>query len=235
MSKYIHENLKSETWDYLLKRLVWRQLEFIKDKKVLDFGSGYGFTASHFGMENEVVAVEPAKEMIDKSVNDGSYVQVHGGIERLKEFNDESFDVIICHNVLEYVPDKERVLKEFDRLLKKEGILSVVKHNRAGRVMQMVVLLNNFDEARNILNGGNSVASQFGTIGYYEDEYLTDILAGYDTVKNYGIRTFWDLQQNQEIHKDEEWQEKMIEMEERVSEINEYRKIAFFHHIILKK
>jgi len=34
-------------------------------------------------------------------------------------------------------------MKEFVRILKKTGYISISKHNRAGRVMQMVVLLNN--------------------------------------------------------------------------------------------
>lgn len=49
------------------------------------------------------------------------------------------------------------------------------------------------------------------------------------------MRTFWDMQQNQEIHKDIEWQENMLEMELRVSDLDEYKNIAFFHHLILKK
>ena len=51
----------------------------------------------------------------------------------------------------------------------------------------------------------------------------------------FGIRTFWDLQQNQAKHSEEEWQEKMIQLEMRVSQIEEFRKIAFFHHLILGK
>lgn len=43
------------------------------------------------------------------------------------------------------------------------------------------------------------------------------------------------MQQNQEIHKDADWQEKMIQVEMRVSDIEEYRDIAFFHHLIITK
>lgn len=50
-----------------------------------------------------------------------------------------------------------------------------------------------------------------------------------------GIRTFWDLQQNQQKHGDEDWQEKMMQLELRVSQMQEYRDIAFFHHLLLKK
>ncbi len=49
------------------------------------------------------------------------------------------------------------------------------------------------------------------------------------------MRTFWDLQQNQEIQADPQWQEKMLQIEKRVSDIKEYQDIAFFHHLILEK
>ena len=49
---------------------------------------------------------------------------------------------------------------------------------------------------------------------------------------SYGIRTFWDLQQKQERHDQEEWQKSMAQLEMRVSQIDEYRNIAFFHHLI---
>ncbi len=49
--------------------------------------------------------------------------------------------------MLEYALDKEDIVNEFARILKPEGKLSIVKHNRSGRVMQMVVLLNDFERA----------------------------------------------------------------------------------------
>ena len=50
-----------------------------------------------------------------------------------------------------------------------------------------------------------------------------------------GIRTFWDLQQNQEIQEDKAWQEQMLEIELKVSDLEEYKSIASFHHVILRK
>ena len=49
------------------------------------------------------------------------------------------------------------------------------------------------------------------------------------------MRAFWDLQQNQEIQKNNAWQEKMLKMELKVSELEEYKAIASFHHVILRK
>ena len=50
-----------------------------------------------------------------------------------------------------------------------------------------------------------------------------------------GLRTFWDLQQIQEIQNDEEWQKKMIDIEMRVSQNPDFQRIAFFHHLMFEK
>ena len=222
-------------WEHLLKRILWTQIGQLQGKRILDFGSGIGVTANYYAAENDVVAVEPSKESVLQRWNDYSYCQIIGSTDVLRTMEDESFDVIFCHNVLEYAPDRENILREFYRLLKPQGIISLVKHNRPGRVMQMVVLLNEFEKADALLNGEDSCASAYGTIHYYEDADIPKWCNGLRIRDTLGIRTFWDLQQKQECHKDSVWQEKMIEAELRVSQIPPYRDIAFFRHLILEK
>ncbi|WP_275298949.1 class I SAM-dependent methyltransferase [Clostridium sp. YIM B02500] len=142
-------------WELLQKQITWSQLNFIHNKRVLDFGSGRGITASYFACDNEVVAIEPDNKMISERIAENYYTQICGNINNLKEFDDESFDVILCHNVFEYALEREEVTKEFARILKKGGVLSILKHNKAGRIMQMIVLLNNFDHANELLDGKN--------------------------------------------------------------------------------
>lgn len=101
--------------------------------------------------------------------------------------------------------------------------------------MQMVVLLNNFEEATNLLNGSNSQAQQFGTINYYDDSDILNWCSGLVLQQTFGSRTFWDLQQNQEIQKDKEWQKKMFDIEMRVSQNPDFQRIAFFHHLMFEK
>lgn len=79
------------------------------------------------------------------------------------------------------------------------------------------------------------MASKYGVIHYYEDADIENWCPELTITQTRGIRTFWDMQQNQEIHKDVGWQEKMIEIEMRVSDMKEYQDIAFFHHLILEK
>lgn len=222
-------------WERLFKKIVWAQLGDIEEKKILDFGSGEGITANHFAKNNEVVAIEPSEKMLAAAWKDYEYTQITGDVNALASFENDTFDVVICHNVLEYIDDKAAVIKALTRVLKKDGILSIAKHNRAGRVMQMAVLLDDFEKANALLDGENSSASKFGAIRYYEDDNVTEWVHELRISEVYGIRTFWDLQQNQEKHGDEDWQEKMMQLEMRVSQIPEYRDIAFFHHLIIKK
>ena len=230
------QTLKSlPPWDALMKRMVWQQLGEIENKRILDFGSGAGVTSNHYAQKNSVVAIEPSEDAVNARWQELSYQQLLGSTDKLKELPSESFDVIICHNVLEYALDRKDILTEFARVLKPDGYISLVKHNRPGRVMQMVVLLNNFEHANALLDGKAGASGQYGAIHYYDDSEIEVWNPGLKITKTLGMRTFWDLQQNQECHKDADWQEKILQLEHRVEELEEYKQIAFFHHLIIKK
>lgn len=222
-------------WDALLKRMLWQQLDFVQGCDVLDFGSGMGETAAHLAACNRVVAVEPSAEMLSARERKPVYTQLTGSVEQLAHMPDGSFDVVICHNVLEYVQDRAAVLRELTRVLKEGGLFSLCKHNRPGRVMQMAVLLNDFDHAHALLDGSYGVSSQFGPIRYYDDEEPLRACPQLMLEKLYGLRTFWDLQQNQQCHGDPAWQEAVLRLEMRVSAMPEYQAIAFFHHMLMRK
>ena len=231
----MHRITELPAWERLFKRIVWSQIGDLKGLSILDFGSGEGVTADHYAADNSLTAVEPSEEMLANAWKDHEYTQIVGDVSALSRFDDNSFDFIICHNVLEYIDDKQTVIRELARVLKPGGRISIVKHNRAGRVMQMAVLLDDIEKANALLDGKNSTASKFGAIRYYNDRDITEWSSRLKPVDSYGIRTFWDLQQNQEKHDQEEWQEKMAQLETRVSQMDEYRQIAFFHHLILTK
>lgn len=220
------------TWEYLQKRMTWAQLGEVKGKRVLDFGSGSGASAAHFAaLDNEVVAVEPAPP---EECFPGEYTFLKGGVEALAGL--EPFDLILCHNVLEYVQDKAAVVRVLADKLKPGGTLSVIKHNRPGRVMQMAVLLNEFDRAHALLDGGDDAqAVAYGAIRYYEDGDIPRWAPALKPVKTLGQRTFWDLQQNQDRQTDPAWRERMLALEHRVADRPEYLAVAFFHHLFLEK
>jgi len=221
-------------WGRLFYRLVWHNLEF-KDRKMLDFGSGFGLTANHLAECNAVTAVEPNAELLEHRICDHRYEQIIGSIDKLKEMEGGSFDVILCHNVLEYIENRADLIAEFHRLLKHDGILSIVKHNKNGKVMHKAVFENNIDEAMSLLNGENATSQNFGTINEYEIEDLQDCIAErFVLEKVYGIRTFYGIQPNS-FKSDPDWEERMFMLECAVENDTAYTNIAFFQHLLLKR
>ena len=221
-------------WGHLFYRLVWHNLEF-EGKKILDFGSGFGVTANHLAGSNEVIAVEPAGELRENRISDNPYEQIEGSIDSLKGMDAGSFDVILCHNVLEYMKDRADVIAEFHRLLKAGGILSIVKHNKNGKIMHKAVFENNIDEAMALLNGEKAVSQNFGMIDEYELDDLNDWIADRFVLdKLYGIRTFFGIQPNS-FKEETDWEDKMFMLESAVEDDPAFSNVAFFQHLILKK
>ena len=151
----------------------------------------------------------------------------------MANLEDASFDVILCHNVLEYVEDRKLVLEEFTRLLKPDGLLSIVKHNEVGRVLQTVVFENDTRKALNLLAGQDLETHSMGLAQAYDLDAVVEDLAL--EVKNYqGIRVFYGLQDNR-FKGQEGWRESMLQMELAVCQEPPYRDMAFFQHYSLKR
>lgn len=226
------ENLQ-QPWGQLYYDILFEQLQDIKGKRVLDFGSGFGLVANHLAKENQVLAVEPNEEMVVLRAQDHPYQQLVGSLDQLANLEDASFDVILCHNVLEYVEDRKLVLEEFTRLLKPDGLLSIVKHNEVGRVLQTVVFENDTRKALNLLAGQDLETHSMGLAQAYDLDAVVEDLAL--EVKNYqGIRVFYGLQDNR-FKGQEGWRESMLKMELAVCQEPPYRDMAFFQHYWLTR
>lgn len=226
------ENLQ-QPWGQLYYDILFEQLQDIKGKRVLDFGSGFGLVANHLAKENQVLAVEPNEEMVALRTQDYSYQQLVGSLDQLANLEDASFDVILCHNVLEYVEDRKLVLEEFTRLLKPDGLLSIVKHNEVGRVLQTVVFENDTRKALNLLAGQDLETHSMGLAQAYDLDAVVEDLA-FEVQHYQGIRVFYGLQDN--LFKGQDgWRESMLQMELAVCQDSPYRDMAFFQHYSLKR
>ena len=226
-----------QPWGRMFYEMIFKQLNITNDKRIriLDFGAGFCITANHYAKNHDVVAVEPNEEMYSLRVEENEYTLITQGLDYLKTVPDNSIDFVICHNVLEYVENKEEILKQLVRVLKQEGTLSIIKHNLFGRVMGSAVLGDNPHAALDLLN---NVAedSMFGNRDVYGNEFLTDLLSGEMALsETYGIRAFFGLSSNNEIKYTDDWYKTMLELEAKASTMDEFRKIAFFNHLIFKK
>ena len=234
----MNENLKYY-YDYTISPLgklfyqsVWEQLPHIQNKKVLDFGSGFGFTSEYISKNNEVVSIEKDQEIIEYAQK-GQYKQLKGDYDILKSLEPNSFDVIICHLVFEFIDDYSNILKEFSRILKKDGFISIVRHNKQGRIIQALTLEEAYDEVSDLLDGKDSYSPTFGDIKYLKDEDILSNIKDFYVDSSYGVRVFASLQTNEMREKDN-WIESMMRVERKVYSLDEYKNISYFNHLILR-
>lgn len=232
-----YRSMVDQPWGRMFYELIYKQLDLsdCKKLKILDFGAGFCITADHYAKSHDVTAVEPSDEMRALRVGDNPYTLVGGGIDYLRDMDADSFDLVICHNVLEYADDKEAILKHLVRVTKPGGILSVVKHNLYGRVMATAVMSDDPKSALSLLDQG-AEKSMFGKRDVYSNEWITDLLKDEMTlIDTYGIRTFFGLSSNNDIKYTDDWYQSMLELETKACSMDEYRKVAFFNHLIFAK
>lgn len=229
-----YKEMLTQPWGKIMYELIFAQLEGIKGKRILDFGAGFGLTAQHLSQENTVTAIEPNADMLFAD-DSQTFTKLQGSLDALKQLPSEQFEVIIFHNVMEYIPADERssYFKEFERLLVSGGELSLIKHNQAGKVMQAVVFENNVELALGLLDGQAKSAHSFGEAHTYSLEDLKEYTSL--TLQNYrGLRTFYALQPNS-VKTEEGWLDNLVKTELAVANLKPYKDIAFLQHITLVK
>lgn len=82
-------------------------------------------------------------------------------------------------------------------------------------------------------DNGNNL---FGKRGTYDNEMLLRFAESNGLVCKdiFGIRTFFAVSANFEIKYTEEWYKGMLELEMQTCDIEEYKNISFFHHLVFK-
>jgi ubiquinone/menaquinone biosynthesis C-methylase UbiE len=91
--------------------------------RLLDVGCGTGHHLVRLrGRGFEVAGIDGSEEMLEhaRAINPGTTIH-HADVEALP-FPDASLDVVICIEVLRYLPDPTRCLREMARVLKPGGI-----------------------------------------------------------------------------------------------------------------
>lgn len=232
-----YRNLIEQPWGKMFYDMIFRQLDLPKDRKlnILDYGAGFCVTASNYAESHNVTAYEPNPEMFKKRV-DGDYklITTQNDLDKLEK---NSFDVVICHNVLEYVSNPVEILNEITKFLKPNGVLSIVKHNLKGRILAQAVFSDDPVGALKLLNGqSDNGTNLFGKRGTYDNKMLLNFAEsnGFECENIFGIRTFFAMSTNFEVKYTDEWYKNMLELEMQTCDIDEYKNFSFFHHLIFK-
>lgn len=128
---YRKHTTKSKAQKYLIERfydVFMTEVEKLQPETVLDVGCGEGFTLERFHKKKigkKLVGIDFLKTAIDIGKKERPYLDLNVGNIYDIPFKDNSFDLVICSEVLEHVDDPKKGLKELARVTKKNAILSV--------------------------------------------------------------------------------------------------------------
>ncbi|HEY0080443.1 MAG TPA: methyltransferase domain-containing protein [Pyrinomonadaceae bacterium] len=112
-----------------------------------------------------------------------------------KLYSPDSFDLVICHNLLEYVADPSAVLKAIGRVTRRGGLVSLVARNRAGEALRAALKLHDFPQAEHALRAETVRESLYGGPARLFDPPTLRTLAeehGFDVVAERGVRVVAD-------------------------------------------
>jgi S-adenosylmethionine-dependent methyltransferase len=199
----------------LRSELAWENLRRIlpldaSKRRALDVGGGTGFaTVQLAGLGHEVVLLDSSDQMLRIARREADACSVtprisfcHADTGQLRElFAAESFDVVVCHNLLEYSEVPSTTVRDMVRVLRTDGVLSILVRNRAGEVLKDAVKSGDWKLAAANLTAETVVDTLYGNrMRLFTPTDLHEMLAqaGFEAVAEHGVRVFFDYlaQQN---------------------------------------
>ena len=128
LQKHLNPNPVQRYLVWRFHRQVASLLKMTGAERILDAGCGEGFVLSYLLRENEgrlftgldcsLEAIEMARRMVP-----GTFF--HVADLREMPYGDDSFDLVICLEVLEHLPDPHRGLRELRRVTSAHCLVSV--------------------------------------------------------------------------------------------------------------
>jgi S-adenosylmethionine-dependent methyltransferase len=203
----------------------------------LDLGCGTGATAVRLArLGFHVTAVDSSPAMLDLAkstiqdagVADSILVQ-HGDVTQVTNlFPATSFDVILCHNLLEYLDDPNAAVCGAARALRNSSaILSVLVRNRAGEVLKAAIQAGDLAAAENNLAAEWAQESLYGgQVRLFTSDSLRGLLtaASLVTIAERGVRVLADYLPSR-ISGGADY-ERILELERKLGKQPEYAAVA---------
>jgi 2-polyprenyl-6-hydroxyphenyl methylase/3-demethylubiquinone-9 3-methyltransferase len=128
-------------------RLAWmdRQIDWT-GKQVLDLGCAGGFMSEALAARGaQVTGIDPAEEAIAAARahagQSGLNIRYDIGVGEALPYEDQSFDAVVCVDVLEHVADLQQVIREIARVLRPRALFlfDTINRNPLARLATITV------------------------------------------------------------------------------------------------
>lgn len=217
------------------------------EMRILDAGGGNGLDAIPFAKQgHKIDLVDYSPEMLtdiqDRILQENLSAQITTHLADVTNildlFPDTKFDLILCHNVLQYIDDVPLLFRNLANLLRPNGVISIVSINRYSTPYHTAFLDNNLSETFAQLNTRTSKARIFDAVmtNYCADE-IKELLENVKIVVegDYGLRCLCDYWANNEQKSDPGIFEQLEQLEFALTELHPYKLLARYYQVVGRK
>ncbi len=219
--------------------------EFLPERKgvlrALDLGCGTGTTAARLAvlgvhvtlLDSSPAMLELAQRAAEAAgVVDRITIKLGDAADLCDLLTSEPFDVILCHNLLEYVEDPAALLSCASLMMRDaSAILSILVRNQAGEVVKAAVQAGDLDAAENNLSSEWGVEALYGgRVRLFTADGLETMLhsASLTVAAHRGVRVISDYLPER-ISRDTEY-DRILELERKLGRRPEFAAIARYMH-----
>lgn len=241
------------------QRTPWAQLKYrlVADSlraalpaapaQILDAGGGNGVEAlalAHQGyrvtlLDSSAVMLAEARQAVLAEDLGERCTIIQGELGQLgAHVSPDSCDAVLCHNVLQYVPDVPPLLAGLAAALRPGGLLSLVSVNRHSVPYQAAFLHHDLERAVHSLDDRLQVATIFNApMTLYTANEIIAMLEGqgFTVVAHIGIRCICDYWGTNEEKQRPEVMAQIEALERRLMHVSPYKDMARYYQILARK
>lgn len=213
---------------------------------ILDVGGGNGLDAVFLAQRGHLVTlVDVSAEMIAAARDHALKQEVEHQITfyqaDAKELHSlhlsSTFDMVLCHNLLQYIDDPAQLLQSLSAMLKNNGYISIIGANSYSESFSLALQRLDFEEACLQLQASSRTSGIFGkAMRLYRPEQIIQVLEtiGCAVVGQYGIRCLFDYIPNNELKQDPTFFNRLEQLECALADKYPYYLLARYFHLVAR-
>jgi len=215
--------------------------------RVLDAGGGNGLDSLCLArMNHHIDLVDISQQMLNDARANAALAGVTNRVATHAidvfdigdEFAGNEFDIVLCHNVIQFVDEVKPLLEIFSRVLKPGGFLSLISTNQYSLPYQAAFLEQDLDKAFELLDhsaGYNPVFDIHAHV-FRADEVIDWLSSmGLALEKHYGIRCLYNYWGTNKLKQSSPVYEKLRKLEFELTERYPYQLTARQFQLIARK